>query len=258
MIDQYSKDIVKTKRILRRILIVIIALLMLFIIVKLLRDVGGIILFRVKKVQIFGSNFLNNKGIMKTMGLGPSISLLTFNRKKAETLLMSDMRVESAVVVKAYPDMIKVYIKEKNPEYILYAGQKVYAVSMDGVVLGEINKRSEKYGPILQFENSDDIKIGKRLNNFLGLNVLETLNSLKREGKLILERISSVEIRSSGIYLQIDGGRYMVYAGNSVSEDTFNRLDALIGVLKERYRTNTDSKYYVDLSFSQAAVKIQE
>ncbi len=256
MIEQYRRDIVKAKKILRKILVIIIVVLLIFIVAKIVKDISGVVLFPVKSVQIFGNKYVSSKDIMKIIGIGPSVSLLTLKSEKAEMLLMSDNRIESAVVVKVFPDTLKIYLKEKRAEFTLDYNGKRYVISNDGTILGKAVSNSDVFRPILLIENNDDINIGSKVNNFLLLEVIGVLSKMEEMDKTLLNRLTSVNVRTSGIYLELDKGKYRVYMGSYISMGLIDKLKALLKVLNNN--SLDDNNYYIDLNNSYAVVKVGE
>ncbi|RKX94278.1 MAG: hypothetical protein DRP84_07300 [Spirochaetes bacterium] len=258
MIEEYKKDFIKGKRFVKRIFLILIFISLILIGLKLLKDFGGIALLPVKKVVVYGNNYISSKDVIKLLGLGPTTSILGISRMRAIEELKSDSRIETAVVVKVYPDTIKVYLKEKTALLPLRVGGEWYAISRDGVVLGKIDDNKAIKSPGLQILNYDDIKIGYKLDNFLVQETLRSIQSLKDNDPGFLSKIDQILIKKSGIYLSIGNDKYNVYLGDNINPDVFRRLKALIAVLENSREAGGEKQIIINMSFSHATVKIRE
>jgi len=258
MIEEYKKDYIKGKRFVKRILLILIVISVIFIGIKLLKDIGGVVVFPVKRVVVYGNKYVSSKDIIKLLGLGPTTSILSINRNKAADTLKSDPRIEAVVVVKVYPDTVKIYLKEKSRFIPLLIKNELYAISSDGVVLGRIKNKLVSDTPVLQILNYDDIKTGNKLDNFLILETLKAINRLKEKDNNFFSTIDRISIGKSGVFINIKNDKYSVYLGDNINSDVFNKLKVLIGVLESSREADGGKQISINMSFSHAAVKIRE
>ena len=258
MIDEYKKDYLKGKRIVKRIFLVLIFISLLLIGIKLLKEIGGVVLFPVKQVIVYGNRYVGSKDVIKLLGIGPTTSILNINRSKSSEILREDPRIETAVIVKVYPDTVKVYLKEKSMLLPLKVGDNLYALSSDGVVLGRITNSTGIVSPILQILNYDDIKIGYKLDNFLVQETLKTIQKLVEDDNNFFKEINQILIRKSGVYLNLNNSKYSVYLGDNISPEVLKRLKALITIIENSKEAERGKSLIINMSFSHAAVKIRE
>jgi len=261
MIEEYKKDVAGHRKVGKRILIALIFLLIILITVRLIAGLDSEVIFPVKQVQIYGTYYVQNKEIIHEMGLHPTTSLITFNKKKAMASIIDDQRIVKVAMVRLYPGTIRVYIKEKKPVAVLQKRDHLYLVSQDSVILGIAQPSTARTMPfILLNENSDDIKIGQRIENFIVHTLLYSLMNVKNDNENFFNQIDKISITHNGVYMTLEKGRYHVYLGQNIDREAFKKLRSLIVVLSnEGVGKNKESLFYdIDMSFPNAAVKIRE
>jgi hypothetical protein len=254
-----QKDSVRTKRVVRFILIVFIAMLAVMMLLRVGLEITGQAILPVKKVQIFGNRFMSKREILALLNVHSGTSILFINLETAKQRLMGDNRVRVVQMVKVYPDTVKVHVREKDAAAILDLGHEKLLISADGTVLAkaEIDQSYSDYPYISLLSKHDDIKIGNPVDNLLVLNLLGAAIRFRGQYPDFASRMESFAVDDSGIWIVLRDPPYHVFLGNEVNLEKFNRLRALAYVLDQsRYEeTDKEETVYIDMSGSHAAVR---
>jgi hypothetical protein len=254
-----QKDSVRSKRIVRIILIALITMLFIMMLLKIGLEITGQTILPVKTVQIFGNRYMSNRELLSLLDLKSGTSILFLNLETAKERLRSDHRVKVVQMVKVYPDTLKVHIREKDAVAILDTDNERLLISEDGTVLARAadDRGYSDYPFISLLSKHDDIKIGNPVNNFLILNLLGAAIHFRRQYPEFAVRIDSFAVDDWGIWVLLHGPTYRVYLGNEVDAGKLNRLRALTHVLEQsgEQETEIDRTVYIDMSGSHAAVR---
>ncbi len=239
-------------------LLALIAVLISLLMLKLGMREGLSVILPVKKVQIYGNRYVLEGEIIRLLKIDSSTSMLLFDREKAVERILHDRRIGRAAVVKMYPDTLRVYISEKDTAAVVAAGDRLCAVSEDGIVLGMVKEGEPGEHPLITLKtNNDDIKTGNEIQNIVVKNLITVLNAFKKKYPAFSGRIDSAVVDESGAFVYLSDGRYRVYMGTDATVRKLVRLRALVHVLEdtgdfdEQYSGMTD----IDMSFSHAAVR---
>jgi hypothetical protein len=300
MISEYGKSTVKPRKILRKVLLGLITLLVLLIIGKSIAGSGSLVLFPISRIQIFGTSYVSKREILELMRLDARKSIITFNKAQARRSLLGDVRVSGVEIVKLFPDTLRVYVVEKEKKMLLKvqdrktgdlggggaAAADLFWLSRDGVILapaledsasdptrpGSAHPGPESLGsegPIITLgANIDDIKVGGRTGDYLLESALEALGGVESRYPGFYRLIETVSIGRDGVRVRLDDERYAIYFGDSVTEEKFEQLRALLLVLQSRQSpgigaaatggTAKDGVIEIDMSSSQAAIRRRE
>ena len=253
------KDTVRSKRIIRFILIALISMLVVMMLLKIGLDITGQAILPVKKVQIFGNRFMSNREILSLLDLKSGTSILFLNLETAKERLRSDNRVKVVQMVKVYPDTVKVHVREKDIAAVLTTENESFLISEDGTVLARAadDRSYSDYPFVSLLSKRDDIKIGNPVNNFLVLNLLGAAIHFRGQYPEFTARIESYAVDDSGIWVLLQNPQYHVFLGNEVDTGKLNRLRALTLVLDQSrdYASGIETTMYIDMSSSHAAVR---
>ncbi len=113
MIGEYGKTAVRPRKMLRKILLSLIAVLIVLIVVRVIAGSGPLTLFPVARIEIFGAAYIGKQKVLALAGLEPHTSILSFNTHRAKRSLLGDQRVSGVEIVKLFPDTVKIYVVEK-------------------------------------------------------------------------------------------------------------------------------------------------
>jgi len=261
MIGEYQKG-VRSKKIVRIILIPFIVILLVLLLLKLGPGIAGKAVLPIKKVQIYGNHWVISSEIIQLMKLDTHSSILFLNLEKASSRILLDKRIKGARMVRVYPDTLRIHVVEKERTALVKAGESVYWATADGTVLSIADERGYSNYPFITLKsNYDDIKSGCTIGNIMVVDLLNAVSECKKVSPDFLKNIRSFSVDESGISVNLNNEHYRVYLGSSVSMEKLTRLRALISVLNDIYDADTlsdGSLIEIDMSFSHAAVRKRE
>lgn len=149
MIDEYEKTEVRSRKIIRVILVFCIGALILLLMIKILGGSTKTAVLPIRKVQVFGNSYVKNDELLQMINLDTHRSLLFFNKKAVKITLLSDRRISGVEILKVYPDTLKIYVAEKRKKYQLTDGEHTYWMSADAVVLGPVKEGEDLKFPLI-------------------------------------------------------------------------------------------------------------
>ena len=260
MIRSYEKNPIRTRRVVRVILISLISVLVAMMLLRVGLEVAGQAILPVKAVQIFGNRFISNREILSLLSLKSGTSMIFVNLEAAKERLRSDSRVRVVQMVKVYPDTLRVHIREKDPAALLGIDDMRLLISGDGVVLAPaVDDRSYSDYPFISLlSKDDDIKIGNPVNNFLVLNLLDAAIQFKGQHPEFTTRIESYTVDDSGVWVRLNDPRYHIFFGSDVDAGKLNRLRALVFVLDQSHDDENGKQGVVDIDMSGSHAAVRE
>ncbi|MGQ9614814.1 MAG: cell division protein FtsQ/DivIB [Spirochaetota bacterium] len=258
MIEESRKYTLRTKKVVRLALTTLICVLIVLVVMRVWSGRGSMSIFPIKQVQIFGNNSLTKGEIAGMIGLETGDSLLFFSRKHAMEQMRRDARIRNVEIVKIYPDILRIFLTEKERVAVLGYGGKYYLLSIDAVVLSVMEELSLVDVPFITLSReNDDIKIGNRVDNPMLLNLLGEIQVFRRDYPEFFRFIDYFSIDESGISVYLEDTSYRVYLGCNLTGDKLKRLRALFIVLQTIHSNKALERrmFEVDMSFSYAAVR---
>lgn len=273
MIEEYRKNEVRSKKIIRIILASCIVILVLLLLIKMISGIRKAVILPIKRVQIYGNTYIQNNEIVKIIDLDTGSSILFFNRKRAKLSLLQDKRISGIEIVKEYPDTLRIYIAEKEKKFLikfliknlinnsLMDAEHTYWLSSEGVILKETTGRDLEMFPFITINvNNDDIRIGDLIDNFMVVGILSSIKEIENVYPEFYKRIHSFSVNERGIHVRFKDNNYRVYLGNTITREKCEKLRALILVLENLYADmiSDNEILEIDLSFSNAAVRKRE
>jgi hypothetical protein len=260
MIRSYEKNPIRTRRVVRVILISLISVLVAMMLLRVGLEVAGRAILPVKAVQIFGNRFISNREILSLLSLKSGTSMIFVNLEAAKERLRRDSRVRVVQMVKVYPDTLRVHIREKDPAALLGIDDMRLLISGDGVVLAPaVDDRGYSDYPFISLlSKDDDIKIGNPVNNFLVLNLLEAAIQFKGQHPEFTTRIESYTVDDSGVWVRLNDPRYRIFFGSDVDAGKLNRLRALMFVLDQSHDDENGKQGVVDIDMSGSHAAVRE
>jgi hypothetical protein len=260
MIRSYEKNPIRTRRVVRVILISLISVLVAMMLLRVGLEVAGQAILPVKAVQIFGNRFISNREILSLLSLKSGTSMIFVNLEAAKERLRSDSRVRVVQMVKVYPDTLRVHIREKDPAALLGIDDMRLLISGDGVVLAPaVDDRGYSDYPFISLlSKDDDIKIGNPVNNFLVLKLLDAAIQFKGQHPEFTTRIESYTVDDSGVWVRLNDPRYHIFFGSDVDAGKLNRLRALMFVLDQSHDDENGKQGVVDIDMSGSHAAVRE
>ncbi|MBN2324053.1 MAG: FtsQ-type POTRA domain-containing protein [Spirochaetes bacterium] len=262
MIKECERNGIKSRKVLRAVLLLVIGLLFILALLRIVPAVQKITVMPVRTVQIYGNEHVTKGEIAQKIGIDVPSSILTFSRKHARSALLEDNRILSVETAKLYPDTLRIFIREKPAFSVIEAAGSAYWISADGTVLSEVGESDVKvwYPRITLKSNNDDIKIGIPVTSYLVQDILHALEDIGRKEPDFLSRISSFTVNEEGAQVRLEDDRFDVWFGTSVTALKLERLRALLAVLKsESLVAGSQAKTVeIDMSATYAAVRMRE
>lgn len=251
-----EKTTARGKKRIRIVLVALIVVLLLMLILRLGKHTELTVILPVKKVQIIGNRYVSDGEIVQFLHIDSPTSMLLFDRESAAEALLTDRRIERAVVAKVYPDTLRVSITEKEPAAVVVSGVDIYAVSSDGIVLNRVREEDVSSHPLITLNAIlDDIKTGNEIRNIVVKNLIGSLYDFKKRYPDFSAHIEHAMVDDSGAYLFLPDFR--VYLGTDITLQKMVRLRALVYVLEDSgdFDVQGEGLTDIDMSFSHAAVR---
>jgi len=257
MIEEYRNSEARSKRIVRLILGMSIGMLVVLLAVKLISGMEKKVFLPIRRVQLYGNTYIGSRDILKMMHVDTDRSIVFFSTKDAKAQLLADGRISGVEIVKIFPDTLKVYVGEKQKQFVLFFGDDAYWLSGDGSVLIRVDEGEGIAFPTIRLNAiHDDITIGEGVGNFMVEHALSSLNVVREEYPDFFQRIHTLLVDEKGISIRFIDNNYTVYMGSDASKAKFEKLRALLFVLEKNGigGVETHEPLAIDLSFSHAAV----
>ena len=259
MIEEYTNRPVRSKKIIRLVLIVFILILVTLLAIRMLSGLQSLVILPVQKVQIYGTDYVENSQILEAVKLDAVRSLFLLNKMRAKASLLKDNRIKGVEIAKLYPGTLKIYIVEKEAVMLLFTDMQIYALSHEGVILAKINIPEDIAMPHISLNiNNDDIIIGNVLDNFMVKDITESMQILKRQNPDFYKNIRSFKVNEDGVYVSVKDKEHQIYFGSSVTVEKLEKLHALLIVLNDSDKVGNEGVWEIDMSFSHAAVRKRE
>ncbi|MDR0561192.1 MAG: FtsQ-type POTRA domain-containing protein [Spirochaetaceae bacterium] len=213
------------------------------------------------KVDVLGIPGLDKKMILETAGITDKSSYITVNSQKAERKLKKLLEVESAKVVKQFPDSVRITLEPRKAIAMSFGmiDGKVYPFFFDkqGLVFmigGEDRKGTPPFSiPIISGVLGEEPFLGMRLPGVFG-GLLANLETLRQSSPELLAAISEVQVNRN-IFDGYDLTIYPVHSrvrirlGTELNEDMLRYVMLVVDVCISRgtkieeidFRTGTAS-----------------
>ena len=258
-IEEFTKGPVRSKKIIRLLLIGFILILVILLAIRMLSGLQSLVILPVRKVQIYGTEYVENSRILEAVKLDAARSLFSLNKMRAKASLLKDNRIKGVEIAKLYPDTLKIYVVEKEAVMHLFFDSQMYAVSREGVILDKTDIPEDYTIPLISLNmNNDDIIIGDAIDNFMVRDITESMQILKKQNPDFYKSIKSFKVNDDGVYMSLRDNEHQVYFGSSVTVEKLEKLHALFIVLNDRDKGGDEGVWEIDMSFSHAAVRKRE
>jgi cell division protein FtsQ len=193
-------------------------------------------------VEITGIADIDQVMVLSAAGIGPRSSYLTVNTRSAEAALEELYQIESASVVKRYPDGVRIILEPRRALAMSLAamGNRVYPVFFDkhGVLIRIGQDSREAVSPSLPIISGlviGEPRLGLRLPAALN-SFLVHLDAISRSAPELLSAISEIRINKK----EYDGFDLVLYpvhypvrvrVGTELNEDMLRYMMLMIDVL---------------------------
>ena len=191
-------------------------------------------------VDIHGFSALHRAEILSLAGLNENSSYISTNVKQVQELLSSHILVESAVVMKHFPDRLSIYLNPRAAAAfaLINIGSKQAPIFIDrnGVFfkIGETGSQNEIDFPVLS--GIENPQLGMRLPSAL-VPLVENLNQFASTSPELLSAISEIRIERKtwdgyDLVLFPVHSSIRVRIENNLTEDTLRYMLLMLNVFE--------------------------
>ncbi len=198
-------------------------------------------LFKLKKINISGNNFLNEDKIKNILEEYKNTTLINLEIKKIEQSLNNHSYIRASKIYKILPNIISVEVKEITPIALFEDNKTYYFLDQKGNnIKANIDAINYFSVPIIS-NNSSDIK------NTL----VDILNVIKSKDIKFYNIINEIKVQNEMIFLEIDKGTKIKINKSSSCNDIYKLLSFLKTI--KNNKDITDYKY-VDLTIPKQII----
>jgi cell division protein FtsQ len=205
--------------------------------------------FAIERVEVAGQSRLSADEVVKASGLVPGQSLWSLDARRAVAGVEALPLVRRAVVVRAFPNRVTLFVEERQPFTLVNAGG-LHWVDEQGVPLGPETRAVSLDAPVISGAGADDVAAAGRMPSERVASGVALLRTLMRAQSSLLSEISEVDVsRPEGpVLYMLDGVEVRIG-----SEDWEGRLGRLGGVLAQ-LRASGQTVTSIDLRFRDQVV----
>jgi cell division protein FtsQ len=201
--------------------------------------------FSIREVIIKGNDYLSKDEIFCKSGIKLGENFFKLNLKKSINSLKQESRIKEVEIKKIIPNKIVISLKERTEAAIIYAKERYFILSKEGMVLSKIdNIEKEQSLPLILGLKIIKPKIGEIINKPEFKKALEIINS----ANLILpQKYYIVKILAFDDFLLYDKDKIVKIRVNK-AEEIINKenliREALEKITKEKLIIE-----YIDIRF---------
>jgi len=203
---------------------------------------------------------LNRNDILSFANLNENSSFVSTNTKNVQEILSSHILVDSAIVIKRFPDKLSVFITPRQAAAVTLVNngskQALLFIDRRGVFFKMGDNLQEAGLPILSgFENP---KLGMRLPSGL-LPLVDSLYELSRSSPELLSAISEIRVEQKDwegfdIVLYPVHSSIRVRMENSLTEDGLRYMLLMLDVFKD----SSEKPDEIDLRSGMGSYRVRE
>ena len=198
-------------------------------------------LFKLKKINISGNNFLKENNIKNILEEYKNTKIINLEIKKIEQSLNSHSYIRASKIYKILPNIISIEIKEITPIALFEDNKTYYFLDQKGNnIKANIDAINYFSVPIIS-NNSSDIKSG----------LVDILNIIKSNNMKFYNIINEIKVQNEIIFLEIDKGTKIKINKSSNYNDIYKLLSFLRTI--KNNKDITDYKY-VDLTIPKQII----
>jgi cell division protein FtsQ len=219
-------------------------------------------------IDVKGFPGLNRETVFSLAGIGRTTSFLTMDVKAAKKTLEAYYLVESAKVVKRFPDRVSIFLEPRHPvAFSLISYQRrILPVYFDkeGIVLqiGNDDNITPSALPLISGLVFEDPSLGMRLPaSFCSL--FEAIEHIENSAPELLQAISEIRINRK----PFDGFDLVLYPvhnttrvrlENNLNEDTLRYVMLMLDVFENRKGKSGISRSEIDFRSGVASYTVKE
>jgi cell division septal protein FtsQ len=196
-------------------------------------------------INISGTDILDRRTILNEAGITERTSYLSFNASDAKAALEMIPQIESAEIIKKFPDTVNINLIKRKPTAVSLsdtAGRaSIIVYDKNGVVfeISNVDATVTNKGlPIISGMVFENARLGMRLPSFL-LPLLNDIHELGEKSPELLSVISEIRInkKTQNAYDLILWTAYSpvkIKLGSELKENDLSYMLLLLDVLKEK------------------------
>lgn len=157
--------------------------------------------FNISTISVEGTETLNISDIIELSGLNVGTNIFDFRASSVENLLSTESLVKSAEIKRAYPDEVRIIIKERTPYITVSAEAAYYYLDEDGMVIYTSSSLNRDCGIILSGATDVSLNKGEFFNYNSNVNTMTAFNIadiLKQTN--VYDYVSEIYVSQSGYY----------------------------------------------------------
>jgi len=208
--------------------------------------------FELKKMVVTGVSDGIAAEISALTKLEPNqgINLLFLKERSVRDSVLKHPRIQSAKVLKCYPNALMIEAHERQPVAIVPCGA-LYLIDRDGYVLDTLGNfdRQQNQFPFITGVNPDQIVLGQPISTKAVCRALDLFECVREVSPSVARALSEIRVgRDEGLTLILSGG-VEIWFGTGEFADRLAALD-----LFARKYHDLESLEYVDLRFENQIV----
>lgn len=209
-------------------------------------------IFTLREIRADGMRFLTNEDIVTICSVPYGTALFSVETDEISKRLLSDLRIEEAVVRRSLPCYIDISIKERLPLATVSAGSSYLAVDKEGRIIDAYSAPKPGEIPNIAGIAVKDVFIGDDIKDDKVKAVLDFLSRLDESS---LKTIKEIEVNYDGSVLGKTITGMNLRLGDLSDADIKARLTMNFF---EDIKKNPVPVEYVDFKFNAPFIKIQD
>lgn len=212
--------------------------------------------FQVQRVIVVGGDSVSDEQIEEQInlekegtvwGIFPSSNIFFFNTKRAAARIQETIiQIRQVTVRRQMPDVLKVYIEEREPALVWLTGDREYYLDLDGAISKEIRGEPEFNLPRVRDESNREVQAKEKIvsKNFVEF-TKELADTFQSETGLEYEELSTPAPISREVRVQTKLGWYIYFTSERTLDSQYQKL--LLILNKELKKGQMEKLEYIDL-----------
>jgi cell division protein FtsQ len=213
-------------------------------------------------VEVHGFSDVSRPQILALAGIDDNSSYFSTNVNLIKERLSSHILVESAVVMKRFPDKLSIYLNPRNPAAVTLfntnSGQSMMYIDRQGVIYKIVNDISTERANIPVISGIENPQINMRLPSAL-VPLVDNLSKIESSSPELLSAISEIRIERKAW----DGYDLVIFpvhslikvrVENNLTEDILRYMLLMLNV----FETDSNRPQEIDFRSGMGSYKIKE
>lgn len=212
--------------------------------------------FQVKRIIVVGNDSVSDERVEEQIdldkdgtvwGIFPRSNIFFFSTERATARLMEEIvQIRQVKVTRQMPDVLKVYIEEREPALVWMTGDQRYYLDLEGVISKEIHGELEFSLPTMRDESNREVQTKEKLVSKDFVDFAASLaRTFQSETGLEYEELSTPAPISREIRVRTKMGWYIYFTSERTLESQYQKL--LLILNKELKKGRMEKLEYVDL-----------